>query len=91
MDAFRLGNFPLNKGDKVKVFLIAKGVKCESLDSETFNVTEQMKLLVTNGGNIFACGTCLKICQEEGSELCPLSTLKDLYEIIEESDKVVTF
>jgi uncharacterized protein involved in oxidation of intracellular sulfur len=90
-NAFRFGNFALKEGDKVKVFLIAKGVECESLDTEKFKVTEQMKQFVENGGEVFACGTCLKIRQSEGSELCPLSTMKDLYEIIKECDKIITF
>jgi uncharacterized protein involved in oxidation of intracellular sulfur len=44
-----------------------------------------------NGGKIFACATCLKIRQSEGSEMCPLSTMKDLYKTVKESDKIVTF
>jgi len=90
-NAFRFGNFVLNEGDEVKVFLLGKGVECESLDTDKFKVTEQMQTLMDNGGEIFACGMCLKIRQSEGSEMCPLSTMKDLYEIIKSSDKVVTF
>ena len=90
-NAFRLGNFALNEGDEVKLFLLARGVECESLDTDKFKVTEQMQTLVDNGGEIFACGSCLKIRQAEGSEICPLSTMKDLYDIVAGSDKVVTF
>jgi len=32
-NAFRLGIFSLKKEDQVKVFLLAKGVECESLDT----------------------------------------------------------
>ncbi len=90
-NAFRLGNFSLKDGDTVKVFLLAKGVECESLDSEKFKIKEQMNELVSKGGKIYACGTCLKQRGSNGTELCPLSTMKDLHEIIKESDKVVTF
>ena len=90
-NAFRLGNFALKEKDQVKVFLLAKGVECEALDSEKFKVKEQMQSLVDAGGKILACGTCLKIRNSQGSELCPLSTMKDLYDLIKESDKVVTF
>jgi sulfur relay (sulfurtransferase) complex TusBCD TusD component (DsrE family) len=90
-NAFRFTNFALKAGDEVKLFLLGKGVECESLDTDKFKVTEQMQTLVDNGGEIFACGSCLKIRQSEGSEMCPLSTMKDLYEIIKECDKVVTF
>ena len=90
-NAFRLANFALARGDSVKVFLLAKGVECEALDTEQFNITEQMRSFVGAGGKILACGTCLKIRQSEGSELCPVSTMADLYELIRESDKVITF
>ena len=90
-NAFRFGNFALNEGDTVKVFLLAKGVECESLDTDKFVVTEQMKTFVDGGGEMFACGACLKIRQSGGSEMCPLSTMKDLYEIITSCDRVVTF
>ena len=90
-NAFRLGVFSLNKSDTVKVFLLGKGVEAESLDTERFRVTEEMSLFIKSGGAVLACGTCLKVRQSEGSEMCPLSTMADLYEIISESDKVVTF
>jgi uncharacterized protein involved in oxidation of intracellular sulfur len=90
-NAFRFGNFALKQGDEVRVFLMAKGVECESLDTSKFKVTEQIRSFIDTGGTTSACGTCLKIRQSEGSEICPLSTMKDLYEIVKECDKVVTF
>jgi uncharacterized protein involved in oxidation of intracellular sulfur len=90
-NAFRYGNYALEEGDEAGVFLLAKGVESESIDTERFRVTEQMRTFVDNGGRILACGTCLKIRHSEGSEMCPLSTMKDLYEIVKESDRVVTF
>ena len=90
-NAFRLGVFALGQGDKVRVFLLAKGVECEQLDTDQFMVTEQMKALVNAGGEILACGTCLKIRQEQASEICPISTMKDLHEIVTDSERVLTF
>jgi uncharacterized protein involved in oxidation of intracellular sulfur len=90
-NAFRLGVFSLKKSDTVKLFLLAKGVECESLDTEKFKVTEEISLYIKSGGEILACGTCLKIRQSEGSEICRMSTMEDLYKIISESDKIVTF
>jgi len=89
-NAFRLGVFSLKEGDKVKAFLLAKGVECEKLVDDKFEVLEQMQLFADNGGEILACGTCLKIRNSAGSELCPLSTMNDLYEIIRDSDKVIS-
>lgn len=90
-NAFRLGVFALGEGDSVRVFLLARGVEAETLDTEKFKVSEQMQSFVNEGGEILACGTCLKIRQSEGSELCPLSTMKDLYEVVRDSDRIVTF
>lgn len=90
-NAFRLGVFALKQGDQAKAFLLAKGVECEKLDTEKFNVTQQMRAFLDHGGTILACGTCLKLRHSEGSELCPVSTMKDLHDIVTESDKLITF
>ena len=90
-NAFRLAVFALGKGDVVKVFLLAKGVEAEGLDTEQFAVTLEMQAFVDTGGEILACGTCLKIRRSEGSEMCPLSRMDDLYAMINESDKLLTF
>jgi uncharacterized protein involved in oxidation of intracellular sulfur len=42
------------------------------------------------GGQFLACGTCLKLRHSAGSEICPLSTLKDHYEIVRDSDRLIT-
>lgn len=89
-NALRLGVFALKQGDTVKAFLLAKGVECEQHSSAPFNVKEMMQSLVDGGGQIMACGTCLKLRHSQGSELCPLSTMKDLYELVRDCDKVVT-
>jgi len=90
-NAFRLGNFALKKGDDVKVFLLAKGVECESLDTDHFKVTEQMKTFVESSGQILTCGTCLKIRGQDATELCPLSTMSDLYDLVAKCDRVISF
>jgi uncharacterized protein involved in oxidation of intracellular sulfur len=79
------------KGDTVRTFLLAKGVECEAINTEKFKMTEQMKSFLAAGGKIRACGTCLKIRHSEGSDMCPISTMDDLYEIVHESDKLLTF
>jgi uncharacterized protein involved in oxidation of intracellular sulfur len=89
-NGFRLGVFALQAGDTVKAFLLARGVECEGLAAEPFNVKTMMQDFVNAGGEILACGTCLKLRNSQGSELCPLSTMKDLYELIRDSDKVVS-
>ena len=90
-NASRPGVFSCRKADSVKIFLLANGVECESLNTEKFSITDEMSAFIEAGGEILACGTCLKIRQSKGSDLCPISTMEDLYEIITQSDKVVTF
>ena len=60
-NAFRFGIFALNEDDEVKVFLLARGVESESLDTEKFKVTEPVQSFINNGGKILACDTCLRI------------------------------
>ena len=74
----------------VTAFLLARGVECEAHTAAPFNVKQMMQDFVDAGGRILACGTCLKLRHSEGTELCPLSTMKDLYELIRDSDKIVT-
>lgn len=90
-NAFRFCNFSLNKKHDVRVFLIGKGVECEEIKDEQFNVKEQMDKFLDQGGEIFACGTCLKSRHKEGSLVCPLSTMQDLMNIVEQSDKIISF
>jgi len=90
-NAFRFANFSLNNKDEVNIFLIGKGVEYESKSNEQFNIIEQAEKFWEQGGKIFACGTCLKIRNSSGSNLCPIFTMKDMYRIVAESDKVLTF
>ena len=90
-NAFRLGVFALKKGDHVRSFLLGKGVECEQLDTDQFKVTEQINSFVGEGGEILACGTCLEVRQAKSSEVCPISTMQDLYEIVHDSDRLITF
>ena len=90
-NAFRLANFSLKEGDQVKVFLLASGVEYESLNSEKFNITELAQKFLIKGGEILACGTCLNLRKQDSTELCPPSTIQDLYEIVRDCDKTVTF
>ncbi len=90
-NAFRLANFSLNKKDQVKVFLMANGVEAESLSNDQFNILEQMNKFLDCKGTLLACGTCIEIRKKDSTELCPMSTMADLYQIIKESDKLISF
>ena len=90
-NAFRLANFSLKEKDEVRLFLLASGVEYESLHSEKYPINDLAKSYVNNGGQILACGTCLNLRQQDSSELCQLSNMKDLYGLIRDCDKTVTF
>ncbi|TSA37980.1 MAG: sulfur reduction protein DsrE [Porphyromonadaceae bacterium] len=90
-NAFRFANFCIGNNEAVKVFLIGKGVEAEQVSDDKFNIKEQMEKFIATKGEILACGTCFKIRNSGGTELCPLSTMNDLYEMVKEADKVITF
>lgn len=90
-NAFRFANFSVKKNDTVKVFLMGKGVEAEKISTGKFDVRKQMQEFLSLKGEIFACGTCLKVREQDSNELCPISTMNDMYEIVRDSDKVVTF
>jgi len=90
-NALRYANFAIGQKDEVKVFFMGKGVEYQKISTDKFNTIEQADKFLKSGGKIYACGTCIKSREQEGSELCPISKMKDMYEIIKESDKIVTF
>ena len=90
-NAFRLANFTRAMGDEVNIFLLGKGVETSVPDTDTFKVDEQWQTFLDGGGKIFACGTCLEIHQLEAPERIIVATLKDLYELIQSSSKIITF
>ncbi len=90
-NALRYANFCLGQKDEVKMFFIGKGVEYQKVSTDQYNTVEQADKFLRSAGKIYACGTCIKSREQESSEMCPVSTMKDMYEIIKESDKVVTF
>lgn len=90
-NAFRLAVLARKKGDTVSVFLLAKGVEAQNLDTEKFTITQLMREFIDEGGEILACGTCLKLRGAESNELCPMSTMENLYSLLLDADKVITF
>ena len=90
-NALRYANFAISQKDEVKVFFMGKGVEYQKVSTDKFNTVEQAEKFMQSNGKIYACGSCIKSREQESSEMCPISTMKDMYEIIKESDKVVTF
>jgi uncharacterized protein involved in oxidation of intracellular sulfur len=89
-NALRLALYSLEQGDVVRIFLSGKGVEIDRIEDPKFDVKGQAQKVLDAGGEFLACGACLKLRNSTGSEVCPLSTLKDHYEIIRDSDRLVT-
>jgi uncharacterized protein involved in oxidation of intracellular sulfur len=89
-NALRLANYSLKQADKVTIFLSGRGVEIDRIADAKFDVKNLAREVLGAGGAFFACGTCLKLRDSDGSEICPLSTMKDQYDIIREADKVIT-
>lgn len=90
-NALRYANFCIGQNDEVKVFFMGKGVEYQKTGTDKFKSVEQADKFLKSGGKIYACGTCIKGREQKSSDICPVSTMKDMYEIVKESDKVVTF
>ena len=90
-NAFRFANFSIGKEHTVRTFLMGKGVECADIVSKEFPVIDEINKYVESNGEIFACGTCLVSRKREGTPICPMSSMKDLMEIVEKSDRLVTF
>ena len=90
-NAIRYANFALGQKDEVKIFFMGKGVEYQKIGTDKFNTVEQAEKFIQSGGKIYACGSCIKSREQEGSEMCPISTMKDKPDIVKESNKVVTF
>ncbi|MHB8131373.1 MAG: DsrE/DsrF/TusD sulfur relay family protein [Mobilitalea sp.] len=90
-NAFRFAVTSKKRNHEVKIFLMGEAVECENLSHEKYNVAEQVKIFTEVGGEILACGTCLKSRSMAGSDVCPISTMIDCVEMVEWADKVITF
>ncbi len=90
-NAFRFGVTSLKAQHEVKIFLINRGVEVEDITDARYDIKEQIHQFVEDKGKILACGTCLKSREKSASAICPISTMKDLLKLVEESEKLLTF
>jgi len=95
-NAFRLANSALGYDDEVTVFLLGKGVECVEIQSIKYDIKEQMDLYEEFGGKMIGCGVCcesrtdtMPLLQEELT--CEMGSMQNLYALVNEADKVLTF
>ena len=91
-NTFRFGITALKAGHRVEVFLMSEGSELDTVpDSKDFDVSVKVTEFKKLNGEIYACGACLKTRGKEESNVCPVSTMSDLLEMVESSDKVLVF
>jgi len=80
-----------NNCHEVKVFLMGEAVEIEDLHHSKYDVAAQVDEFHRVGGELLACGTCMKSRGMEGSEVCSLSIMNNCVSMVEWADKAVTF
>lgn len=91
-NAFRFGLMELSLGHEVKTFLLGKAVEIEDITDPKFNVVEKAQEYLEKGGELLVCSTCLiSRNMKDDFKLSPPSTMRDLAELVNGSDRVVTF
>ncbi|TSC85862.1 MAG: hypothetical protein G01um10148_770 [Parcubacteria group bacterium Gr01-1014_8] len=91
-NTFRLGIAALKANHHVEIFLMNEGSELDSIpDGEHFDISKRIAEYKELKGTIFACGTCLEIRGKKETAMCPISTMSDLLNMVESSDKVLVF
>lgn len=95
-NAFRFSNSCLAYDKQVTVFLLGKGVEAPTVATLQYDVAEQMALFRESGGRLIGCGVC---CETRRNTLplleqqlqCETGSMQQLYELVAEADRVLTF
>ena len=91
-NTFRLGITALKAHHSVEIFLMSEGSELDTIpDTKDFDIAAKVAEFKALKGEIYACGSCLKVRGKEGSSVCPVSTMSDLLDMVERSDKILVF
>ena len=90
-NAMRLANFAVNAGDTVEIFLLGKGVVVDSLAKTNNDIKKQTDIFLDSGGKIQGCGTCLRSRNNLNPQVCTLSSMSDLYDVVRRNKILLTF
>lgn len=91
-NTFRFGITALKADRQVKIFLMNEGSELDIIpDSKDFDISVRVAEFKKLGGEIFVCGTCLKLRGRNESKICPIATMSDLIKTVEDSDRVLVF
>ncbi|WP_010624891.1 DsrE family protein [Companilactobacillus versmoldensis] len=90
-NALRFAIASLNKQNEVKIFLMGEAVEIDDIKDDQFDVANKRSDYEAAGGQILACGTCIKSRHLEDKTSCPISTMNDCVDMVTWADKTVTF
>ena len=95
-NALQFATTSLVYDNQVTIFLLGSGVEAASVSTLTFDTHEQLELFRNNGGLLIGCGVC---CESRKTEMpylqaelkCETGSMQQLYVLVAEADKVLTF
>jgi uncharacterized protein involved in oxidation of intracellular sulfur len=90
-NAFRFAAFSRAEGDTVIVYLLGKGVELEALAKTNKDLKLQVNTFIQNGGFVLGSGLCLRNRKYGEPYICRLSSMEDMYNLIKNSKKTLTF
>lgn len=90
-NAFRFALAALDADHEVRTFLLGDGVETPDLRGDHVNPHGIIVKYRREGGDLYACGTCMADRDLEPTELRPESSMADLVAILEWADETVTF
>jgi len=90
-NGFRFATTALDEGHEVQTFLLGDGVEAPDLRGDHVNPHGIMVKYQREGGDLFACGTCMDDRDLSPTDLRPRSAMTDLLAIVESADQMVTF
>lgn len=91
-NTFRFAITSLKAGHSVELVLMSEGVEVEDLpDTAEFDISKKIEEFKSQKGVLLACETCFKIRSKGESKICPVTTMTELLQMVETSDKVLIF
>jgi len=95
-NAFRFANTAMTYEDQVDVFLLGKGVEALAVTTLTYDTGEQIDIFRSQGGKMIGCGVCCESREDLMPNLkeslnCDIGSMQQLYQLVAEADKVLTF
>jgi uncharacterized protein involved in oxidation of intracellular sulfur len=90
-NALRLALVATSKGDNVVVFVINKAVDVFINGDIKYDVIKISRDLTVKNVDIYTCASCAKTRNTENVQMCTITSLYDMYEIINNSKRVINF